>query len=192
MDKLKKILQSYLNKNVLDKVSEYGVSKILVYKVRYPSKGNNYGAIFVVLTLNDKMIKNYDIVVQKVQEYVYDFLSLLGETGWDWDVYVGPDSETSFINSLDDDSLPFEETNEGNLKIRVFSESTDDSEFKWHQDNEDRMVRSLHETDWMVQLDNQLPIRLSPSNKIVIPEGIWHRVIKGSGDLKVEIKFIKH
>lgn len=84
---------------------------------------------------------------------------------------------------------PFQETVSNGEKIRVFSESTDDQELKWHQDNEDRLVSSIHPTDWMVQLDNELPIKLDINREIFIPEGVWHRVIKGTGDLTVKIKF---
>jgi hypothetical protein len=39
----------------------------------------------------------------------------------------------------------------------------------------------------MIQLDNELPKTLN--EKVFIPMGMWHRVIKGTGDL--EIKLIK-
>lgn len=88
------------------------------------------------------------------------------------------------------EGLPFDQTIQDGYRFRTFSESTDESELKWHQDNEDRLISPLHETDWMVQLDNQLPTKLEPNKEIFIPEGVWHRVIKGSGDLKIKVKFI--
>jgi hypothetical protein len=42
----------------------------------------------------------------------------------------------------------------------------------------------------MIQLDNELPILLEKGKEIFIPKGLYHRVIKGNGDLKVSIKFI--
>ena len=77
-----------------------------------------------------------------------------------------------------------------NTVVREFSQDTDPMSLVWHQDNEDRLVTPLHETDWMVQLDDQLPIKLKIGEKILIPEGVWHRVIKGTGDLKVEVIFV--
>jgi hypothetical protein len=38
----------------------------------------------------------------------------------------------------------------------------------------------------MVQLDNQLPVPLTET--IFIPKEMYHRVIKGTGDLTVKIK----
>ena len=45
--------------------------------------------------------------------------------------------------------------------IRQFSQNTDSSEMLWHRDKEDRIIESLEETDWMFQLDNQLPQKIS-------------------------------
>jgi len=40
-------------------------------------------------------------------------------------------------------------------------------------------------------MDNQIPIKLEKGKKILIPEGKYHRLIKGTGDLTLEVKFIK-
>jgi len=82
--------------------------------------------------------------------------------------------------------LPFiEKKIEDNIFIRVFNQDTDSGQFTWHRDREDRIVESLVETDWMIQIDNQLPKNLN--EKVFIPKGVWHRVIKGSGDLKIKL-----
>jgi hypothetical protein len=86
--------------------------------------------------------------------------------------------------------LPFEEKIISDKRVRTFSENVDDEELKWHQDNEDRLVKSLHPTDWYVQLDNELPIPLTESDEILIPEGVWHRLIKGTGNLEIQVKFL--
>jgi hypothetical protein len=85
--------------------------------------------------------------------------------------------------------LPFEQKILNGLRIRTFSDSVDDKELKWHQDLEDRYVKPLHETDWKVQLDDELPISLCPEKEIFIPEGVWHRLIKGTGNLKLQVQF---
>jgi hypothetical protein len=69
--------------------------------------------------------------------------------------------------------------------IREFSDKTDIIDFMWHRDNEDRLVEALHDTDWQVQLDNELPTSLD--KPIFIPRHQYHRVIKGSGKLRVKI-----
>lgn len=188
MNLFKKNLQTYLNKTVLDKVSKYGITELNVYKLLSPIKGERYGTIFVLINIPSSD-KKYSEASQKVKDYIYNFLNLMGEIDWDWDVYVGPLTRKSEIDSLEE-SLPFKETIKEDSKIRVFSESTDDSEFKWHQDNEDRLVKTLHPTDWMVQLDNELPQKLLVGKEIFIKEGVWHRVIKGTGNLKVQVKFV--
>jgi hypothetical protein len=69
--------------------------------------------------------------------------------------------------------------------IREFSQNTDSSEMLWHRDREDRIIESLEETDWMFQLDNQLPQKIS--GEIFIPKEVYHRLIKGAGDLKIKL-----
>ena len=86
--------------------------------------------------------------------------------------------------------LPFEQKDVSNeIKIRTFSSNTDIGEFTWHRDREDRLVEVLEGENWQVQLDNELPVELKKGSKIYIPEGVYHRVIKGSGDLKVKITY---
>jgi hypothetical protein len=72
--------------------------------------------------------------------------------------------------------------------IRKFSQDTDSEEFKWHWDEEDRIIHRVHETDWLIQLDNKLPQKIE--NKIKIAKGEWHRLIKGSGDLELVVEKI--
>jgi hypothetical protein len=37
-------------------------------------------------------------------------------------------------------------------------------------------------------MENELPIKLEDAKQIFIPKLAWHRVLKGSGNLIVEIK----
>jgi hypothetical protein len=69
--------------------------------------------------------------------------------------------------------------------IREFNENIDPIELLWHRDDEDRTVEILGETDWKLQLDNTLPTSLNES--IFIKRHEWHRVIKGTGTLKLKI-----
>jgi hypothetical protein len=55
----------------------------------------------------------------------------------------------------------------------------------WHRDREDRIIESIGETDWQVQLDNELPKVIK--GEVFIPMGVYHRVIKGTGDLKIKL-----
>jgi hypothetical protein len=69
--------------------------------------------------------------------------------------------------------------------IREFNENIDPIELMWHRDDEDRTIEILGETNWKVQLDNELPTSLN--QPIFIPRHRWHRVIKGDGNLKLKI-----
>lgn len=83
-------------------------------------------------------------------------------------------------------NLPFIEEKFGeNTFMRVFDSNTDIGEFHWHRDREDRIIESIEPTDWKIQLENQLPQKFE--SKIFIPMGLWHRVIKGTGDLKIKL-----
>ena len=83
-------------------------------------------------------------------------------------------------------SLPFKEKLENGYYIRTFSNETDSGELVWHRDKEDRIVESIGDTNWMIQLDNEIPKPLT--ERTFIPKEVYHRVIKGDGDLKVRIK----
>ena len=82
--------------------------------------------------------------------------------------------------------MPFEERIENGYHIRTFSNETDNGELVWHRDKEDRIVESIGDTNWLIQLDNEIPKPLT--ERTFIPKEVYHRVIKGDGDLKVRIK----
>jgi hypothetical protein len=83
--------------------------------------------------------------------------------------------------------LPFQETklDNNNVFIREFKQDTDSGEFMWHRDREDRIIESIGETDWQIQLDDELPKIIE--GEVFIPMGVYHRVIKGTGDLKIKL-----
>jgi hypothetical protein len=70
--------------------------------------------------------------------------------------------------------------------IRVFSQDIDSHELVWHRDREDRIIKSLDPTDWEFQLDNKLPEYFDKT--IFIPKETYHRLIRGSGELKILVK----
>ena len=75
-----------------------------------------------------------------------------------------------------------------NTFIRTFYQNVESGELTWHRDREDRIIEPIEETDWKFQFDNSLPIELK--EPIEIKKGEYHRLIKGSGDLKISIKRI--
>ncbi len=84
-------------------------------------------------------------------------------------------------------ALPFQETKlSDNEFIREFNQDTDSGEFMWHRDREDRIIESIGETDWLIQIDNELPKEIN--KEVFIPMGSYHRLIKGTNDLKIKLK----
>ena len=82
------------------------------------------------------------------------------------------------------ENLPFVETITNDGTFRMFESNTNELDLTWHRDNEDRIVESVGKTDWMIQIDNELPKKLE---KVFISKGVYHRLIKGNGDLKLKI-----
>jgi len=83
--------------------------------------------------------------------------------------------------------FPFkQELIEGKI-MRTFSSDVDSEELKWHYDLKDRLVQVVEGDLWMLQIDNKLPEKLTPLKEYFIPKGVYHRVIKGNGDLVVMI-----
>lgn len=86
------------------------------------------------------------------------------------------------------DDFPFKEEIVSGKKFRVFSPDVDAEELQWHQDLKDRKVTVLKSEGWRFQMGDTLPKLLYDGNIINIPSLKWHRVIKGFGDLIIEIE----
>jgi hypothetical protein len=106
--------------------------------------------------------------------------------------FIGDDDNTVmvYLNNSEKNTHPYDETISEGKSFRVFTESVDDGELKWHRDRESRMVEVIESDNWKFQLDNELPTTLIVGEKYLIPEGVYHRIIKGNGDLKVSITFL--
>ena len=82
--------------------------------------------------------------------------------------------------------FPFEENKiEENVFIRTFYNNIESGDLVWHRDREDRVIESIGKTNWTIQLDNQLPKEIN--SPTFIPMGVYHRLIKGDGDLKLKL-----
>jgi hypothetical protein len=83
--------------------------------------------------------------------------------------------------------LPFKEQKiSDNNYIRTFYQDVDSGDLYWHRDFEDRIIESIEKTDWKFQLDDKLPINIE--GEIFIPKGVYHRLIKGTGDLMIRLQ----
>jgi len=83
--------------------------------------------------------------------------------------------------------LPFKEKIYGTLRRRTFDNTVDDDELKWHQDLNNRKVTIIESDNWYFQMENELPKKLTVGDTLFIPKGVYHRVIKGNGDLVITI-----
>ena len=72
--------------------------------------------------------------------------------------------------------------------IRLFSSEVDSEELVWHRDKENRKVEVLEGEGWQFQFNRSLPFELTEGRKFDIPEGMYHRVIKGKTKLVLKIK----
>lgn len=72
--------------------------------------------------------------------------------------------------------------------VRVFNDNVNPTELVWHRDRENRIIKILEPGyNWHFQFENELPFKIESNMTITVSMGEWHRVIKGQGDLKVEI-----
>jgi hypothetical protein len=80
---------------------------------------------------------------------------------------------------------PYTDIDSVEFITRSFSQDIDPTELLWHRDLKNRSVKMIKGDNWKIQIENELP---KSFNDIIIPKLTWHRVIKGSGDLVVQIK----
>jgi hypothetical protein len=83
---------------------------------------------------------------------------------------------------------PFKQKKNNGLLIREFNKDVDSDELVWHRDRDDRYVTVNRGRGWKLQLENHLPVTLSPGKTYFIPARTYHRVLKGQSNLVVTIK----
>ena len=83
---------------------------------------------------------------------------------------------------------PYTDYNTGQTVIREFAADIDPMELIWHEDQEDRIIEVLTGSGWQFQFDEDIPFEMVTGDKIDIPKGFLHRVIKGRGNLRVRIQ----
>ena len=81
---------------------------------------------------------------------------------------------------------------DGDYILREFSSDVDVSELVWHRDKQSRNVTVLQGEGWKIQMDNSLPEELEKGNNYYIPKMEYHRLIKGTGSLLLQIKENKY
>jgi hypothetical protein len=81
---------------------------------------------------------------------------------------------------------PYTQTIKDNKIIRHFKPNVDADELIWHRDRKDRKITIIKNEGWLFQRDNELPQIMS--DNFIINKGEYHRVIKGHGELIIEIE----
>lgn len=85
---------------------------------------------------------------------------------------------------------PYSEEVCGGVRRRTFAADVPERELVWHFDLEHRRVRAVAECPgWMLQMDDCLPFPF-PRQPYRIPAGVYHRVLRGTGELVVEIQVL--
>ena len=70
---------------------------------------------------------------------------------------------------------------------RTISDDHSDTDYVWHRDRRDRKVVPIKCDGWHIQFDNEMPIKMEKGKEIFIEKEVYHRVIKGKGDLELQI-----
>jgi len=83
---------------------------------------------------------------------------------------------------------PYSEVLENDYVIREFSSDVNESELIWHRDKKTRKITILQGEGWKIQMDNSLPETLEEGREYHIPKMEYHRLIKGTGNLLIQIK----
>lgn len=82
----------------------------------------------------------------------------------------------------------YEQENISKYKFkRIFTEDVDSEELVWHRDLNTREVFIEQSNGWMLQMDEELPQVLIEGQTYKIPKMVYHRIFKGTGDLKITI-----
>ena len=85
---------------------------------------------------------------------------------------------------------PYLDKSIGEYFVRTFKSDVDDGELVWHRDHEDRYVQVVECDGWQLQIDNEIPVDLVTGKEYFIPKNTFHRILKGNGNLVVNIKEI--
>jgi len=101
------------------------------------------------------------------------------------DMQNNSDYHHQILGNMD---FPFQQEIINNKIRRTFTPDVDSDELKWHQDLKDRKVTVVEDGGWSFQMENFLPVKLCDAKQLSIPKFVWHRVIKGDGNLIVEIE----
>lgn len=76
---------------------------------------------------------------------------------------------------------------EDNRILRRITENVEECLLNWHVDKYDRKVTPVECDGWMFQYDNQPPFEMKVGESFYVKAEEFHRIIKGSGTLVLDI-----
>ena len=82
---------------------------------------------------------------------------------------------------------PYIDNHNNGKIVREFSGDVSEDELIWHRDKRTREVTVLEGTGWKLQMDNELPEELIKGKLYTIPKMEYHRLIKGTDKLVLNI-----
>lgn len=95
------------------------------------------------------------------------------------------------VSNINDQTKPFtEHIISDSIVIRTFETGYPDYLYKWHADDETRILEVLEDNDWRFQYDNELPVELLRGVDVKIPVGVIHRLIPGTTQLILKVNKI--
>lgn len=71
---------------------------------------------------------------------------------------------------------------------RTFEKEVSESDLVWHRDKSHRLIKVVEGENWKLQFDNSIPFLLEQNMWYNIPSMIYHRLIKGTTNLKILVK----
>jgi len=72
--------------------------------------------------------------------------------------------------------------------VRTFKHDVITEELVWHRDEKGRYIEVLEGIGWEIQFDDELPKRLHKGDHLYIPAKTFHRIKRGTTDLKLQIE----
>lgn len=85
--------------------------------------------------------------------------------------------------------MPYVDKKLNNREIlRTFGKDVLSEELVWHRDRNNRIVEVLEGEGWEIQLEDRLPELLEKGREYVIPAYTFHRIKRGTTDLKLRIE----
>lgn len=196
--------------NVVEKKFEHKYHqeiKLVLYGISVEPKSSVYGAIPKEELLPSQAMIKIFIDSENPQLHTSNFIEdlifrggkvflQLQDTSW----FHEPDKALLRINfnkrplypldyvieeSITENKLPLK-TN--NIKTRLLKENIESKELNWNYEKKDKKIKVIQSNDWMLQFENKTPRPLKEGQIISVPKGVYHRIIKGDGNLIIKIK----